>query len=420
MSKLFYILFTNLYTLVANLLALFNKKARLWVEGRRDIFTTIANKLQHDTRKKIWIHCASLGEFEQGLPLMKAIKISYPSYSIVLSFFSSSGYENEKNNSAADHIFYMPMDSATHAKKWYDLVQPSLVVFVKYEFWNYYLHEAKKRNIPLLLVSGIFRKSQPFFAWYGDFHRKMLQCFTHLFIQNKTALELLKSIQVNNVSISGDTRFDRVSEIAGNFKTVEFIKDFCAGKKVIVAGSTWLDDDEALDHYVNSYKDYRFIIAPHDIGEERLKECEHLYHNAIRYSNLSKQQSIENKVTINTLIIDNIGMLKYLYKYADVCYVGGGFGGDGVHNVLEAAVYNKPVVFGGEYDKYVEAVELVEEEGAFSVENTLELENIFNELLNDNSLCENAAKAAGNYVQSKTGATTGVMQYIYEKRLLTN
>ena len=420
MAKIAYIIFIKLYPLVAQFIALFNKKAQLWVAGRRKIFQHIHNKLQTDNRKKIWMHCSSLGEFEQGLPLIEELKIKYPSYSFVLTFFSPSGYENEKNNIAADYIFYMPMDGSANAKKFYDIVKPSLVVFVKYEFWFYYLYEAKQRNIPLLLVSGIFRIGQPFFAWYGDLHRQMLQCFTHLFVQNTEALTLLKAININNVSVAGDTRFDRVLEIAEDFKPLPLIENFCANKKVIVAGSTWTDDDEALDHYTNTYKDYRFIIAPHDISEERLKECESLYHHSVRYSAFQTSNIAHRTSNINTLIIDNIGMLKYLYKYATICYVGGGFGADGVHNLLEAAVYNKPVIIGPEYEKYFEAVELIEKEGAFSVENALELEELFNELFEDEDLYNYCAAAAGNYVRSKTGATAGVMQYIQEKRLLTN
>lgn len=418
MGKFAYILFIRLYPLAAGIFGVFNKKARLWVAGRKDIFATIQNSLRNDSRKKIWVHCASLGEFEQGLPLMEELKKKYSPYALVLTFFSPSGYENEKNNKIADHVFYMPIDGPANAKRFYDSVQPSLVVFVKYEFWNYYLQEAKLRNIPLLLVSGIFRKSQPFFAAYGDFHRKMLQCFTHLFVQTEHTRQLLHSIQITNTSVSGDTRFDRVLEIAEAFKPVPAIDNFIAGKKVVVAGSTWVDDDEALDHYANTYQDYRFIIAPHDIGEGRLKECESLYKNCIRYTAFQALNAIPEEA--NILLIDNIGMLKYLYKYADICYIGGGFGGDGVHNVLEAAVYNKPVIFGPEYEKYVEAVELLDKEGAFSVENALELEDMLNELFEDADLYQYCSTAAGNYVRSKTGATSGVMQYIQEKRLLIN
>lgn len=418
MGKFAYILFIRLYPLAAKISGIFNKKARLWVAGRQNIFTTIQTALQNDKHKKIWVHCSSLGEFEQGLPLIEELKKKYPFCAVVLTFFSPSGYENEQHNKIAEHVFYMPMDGPENAKKFYDIVQPVLVVFVKYEFWYYYLSEAKRRDIPLLLVSGIFRKSQPFFAWYGDFHRQMLQCFTHLFVQTEGTLRLLNSIDVINASVSGDTRFDRVLEIAEDFKSVPGIDTFIVGKKVIVAGSTWLEDDEALDHYANTYKEYCFIIAPHDIGEGRLKECESLYKNCIRYSALQTLRGLTQQPTI--LLIDNIGMLKYLYKYADICYVGGGFGGDGVHNVLEAAIYNKPVVFGPEYEKYIEAVELIDKEGAFSVENALELEEMLNELFEDTDLYAYCASAAGNYVRSKTGATAGVMEYIQENRLLTN
>ncbi|MBG9378160.1 3-deoxy-D-manno-octulosonic acid transferase [Panacibacter sp. DH6] len=418
MGKLAYLLFIQLYPVAAKLLGIFNRKAKLWVEGRKDIFELISAKLSADKRKKIWVHCSSLGEFEQGLPLIEELKQRYSTYAIVLTFFSPSGYEHEKNNRYTDHVFYMPMDSRANAKQFFDIVQPSLVVFVKYEFWFYYLYEAKVRNIPLVLVSGIFRKSQPFFKWYGDFHRGMLQCFTYLFVQTDAALALLQSIHISNASVSGDTRFDRVLEIAEDFKAMPVIQTFCAGKKTVVAGSTWTDDDEALDHYANTHPDHRFIVAPHNIGEERLKECEALYQQSVRYSVYA--HDITAGVNANTLIIDNIGMLKYLYKYATVCYVGGGFGGDGIHNVLEAAVYNKPVVFGPVYDKYFEATELINNEGAFAVANALELEEMLDELFDDTDLYEYCAAAAGNYVRSKKGATAGVMQYIYEKRLLTS
>lgn len=418
MGKFLYLAFIKLYPLAAKLLALFNSKAKLWVEGRKNIFVHIAAQLSTDNRKKIWIHCSSLGEFEQGLPLIEELKKKYRDHAIVLTFFSPSGYEHEKNNTYTDHVFYMPMDNADNAKSFFDIVQPAMVVFVKYEFWFYYLNEAKKRKVPLLLVSGIFRKSQPFFKWYGDFHRSMLHCFTYLFVQTDEALQLLKTVGISNAAIGGDTRFDRVIEIAEDFKELPIIKAFCAGHNTLVAGSTWTDDDEALDHYVNTHKDYRFIIAPHDIGEHRLKECETLYQHCVRYSLYA--QDINAGTNAHTLIIDNIGMLKYLYRYATVCYVGGGFGGDGIHNVLEAAVYDKPVVFGPVYDKYFEAKELIDKEGAFSVLNALELEEMLDELFTDTDLNNYCATAAGNYVRSKKGATAGVMQYIYENRLLTN
>lgn len=420
MGKFLYLLFIKLYPVGAGIAAVFNGKARLWVQGRRDIFTTIKNKLAADKRSRIWVHCSSLGEFEQGRPLMEALKKAYPAYSIVLTFFSPSGYEHKKDYDGADHVFYMPIDAAKNAHHFYELVNPRLVVFIKYEFWFYYLNESKKRNIPLLLVSAIFRKSQPFFQWYGGFHKQMLQCFTHLFVQTNEAKELLQSIDIKNVSASGDTRFDRVLEVALSFKPIDPIENFCAGKTVIVAGSTWLEDDEELDHYANTHPEYRFIIAPHNLGEERLKECGQLYKNSLRYSAYIEESDNDKLQTVNTLIIDNIGMLKRLYHYATVCYVGGAFGGDGVHNVLEAAVYSKPVIFGPVYEKFAEATELVEVGGAFPVIDALELEDTLNNLLEDKTAYNNAAVIAGNYVKAKCGATGKVMEYIQEKRLLTN
>jgi 3-deoxy-D-manno-octulosonic-acid transferase len=427
MGKLFYILFLKLYYAGIAIASLFNHKAKLWIKGRKNIFLTIGTRLSNKNANRIWIHCSSLGEFEQARPLIESLRKNYPRHSIVLTFFSPSGYEHEKNYEGADHIFYLPMDSNRNAKKFFDAVQPKLVIFIKYEFWFYYLHEAKKRRTALLLVSATFRKDQPFFHWYGGFHRKMLRCFTHLFVQNDTSLKLQQKINVTNASISGDTRFDRVLEITKNFKPVSGIEDFCEEKIVIVAGSTWLEDDEELDHYANSHPDIRFIIAPHDIGESRLKECERLYHYSIRYSQFIQQGQnvalptfdIQNRKP-NTLIVDNVGMLKYLYSYASICYVGGGFGGDGVHNVLEAAVYSKPVVFGPVYEKYPEAAELIAKGGAFSVIDAIDLEDTFNELLDNSSHYNDAAENARDYVYSKAGATEKIMKYIQEKRLLTN
>ncbi len=393
-----------------------NAKAKQWIDGRKHIFRSLETAFKNNSDKVIWIHCSSLGEFEQGRPIIEAIKKKKPLQKILLTFFSPSGYEVRKDYAKADWIFYLPMDSYLHAKKFYDIVQPSLVVFVKYEFWFYYLNEAKRRNIPLLLVSGIFREDQPFFKWYGSFHKKMLKCFTYLFVQNETSAVLLNSIGFqNNVTVCGDTRFDRVIDIAEKFKPISSIENFIGNHPVIVAGSTWTEDDEELDHFANTHPEIKFIIAPHVIEEERIQECLTLYKNSVLYSQISNYKSQIH----NVLIIDNIGMLSSLYKYATICYVGGGFGDDGVHNVLEAAVYNKPVVFGDEYDKYFEASELIDTGGAFDIENALEAEKIFTELLKEGEAYKQASINAGNYVKSKSGATEKIMNYLYEKRLLT-
>lgn len=421
MGQLLYTIFVRLYPLLAKLLALFNPKARKWVAGRKQWLPRLREAFAKEKRPVIWVHCASLGEFEQGRPVIESLKKSYPQYAVLLTFFSPSGYEVQRQYAQADYIFYLPMDSAANAARFFDITQPRLVLFIKYEFWYHYLHTAAKRNIPLLLVSGIFRENQPFFQWYGRFHRRMLQCFTHFFVQTPAAAGLLKRAGIQAVTVSGDTRFDRVLQIAQHNTDVPGISGFCGNSKVVVAGSTWTDDDEELDHYVNTHTDTRFIIAPHDIGEERLRECEQLYKHAVRYSTYLELLQDEVPVgAVNTLIIDNIGMLSRLYQYATVCYVGGGFGGDGIHNILEAAVYYKPVVFGPVYDKYIEGVEMIEAGGAVSVPDALHLEKTLDELLTGNGQYERTSAAAGSYVAQKAGATARVMRYIQEKRLLTS
>lgn len=417
MGKTLYRIFIRLYPFMIHIASPFNEKARLWIKGRKGVFDRMDHSI-NDNDKIIWMHCSSLGEFEQGRPLLEKLKSEYPAYKILLTFFSPSGYEVRKNYSGADYIFYLPTDSKKNATVLFDIVKPELIIFVKYEFWYYYLAQAQKRGIPLLLISAIFRKKQPFFSKYGAFHRSMLSCFTHLFVQNAESVSLLQSIGFNqNVSLSGDTRFDRVIEIAEGFQHISSIQHFCSGSQVIVAGSTWLEDDKELAHYVNSRNNVKFIIAPHNIGKSRLDECANLYKNSTFYSSLKDSRPAPK---INTIIIDNIGMLSRLYKYATVCYVGGGFGADGVHNVLEAAVYGKPVVFGPEYEKFNEAIELTETGGGISIENALQLEATFDDFLSDNSGYAKKANASLNYVYSKRGSTENILRYIYEKRLLTN
>ena len=417
--KSIYLFFIRLYPLVVQLVGLSNAKARLWVAGRKDIFKKLNGVFTGNQQPVVWMHCASLGEFEQGKPVLEKLRNENPAAKILLTFFSPSGYEIRKDYKGADWIFYLPMDSPSNAKRFLDLVQPQLIVFVKYEFWYYYLTEAKQRAIPLLLVSGIFRDKQSFFKWYGGFYRQMLYCFTHFFVQNNHSAQLLASIGIRaNVTISGDTRFDRVIDIATHFTPISLIEQFIGNHPVIVAGSTWTDDDEELDHYANTHPGTRFIIAPHDIGESRIKECLALYRNAVLFSELIKTGVTEEKNHI--LIIDNIGLLSRLYHYATVCYVGGGFGNDGVHNVLEAAVYNKPVVIGPVYEKFVEAIGLVEAGGAFSIENALELEQTCDQLMEQGEYYQEACTNAGRFVQEYAGATSAVMDYIQKNRLLTN
>lgn len=413
----FYFLFVKLYPFVARIFSLFNDKAKLWVDGRKNVFIQLQHFCSENTKPVIWFHCASLGEFEQGRPVLESIKALYAQYAVLVTFFSPSGYEIRKNYKGADYISYLPMDGVLNAKKFVQMVKPALVIFIRYEFWFYYLKEVHKRKIPLLLVSGLFRKDQVFFKGYGGFYRRMLRYFTHLFLQTADSLQLLQSISISKATVSGDTRFDRVLATLTNFKPVPEIAAFCGDKKVVVAGSTWTEDDEELDHFVINHPNMRFIIAPHDISEERLKECERLYKKTIRYSQLNSMPLAED---INTLIIDNIGMLSRLYYYATICYVGGAFGGDGIHNILEAAVFAKPVIFGPVYEKFPEAVELVAAGGAYSIENALEGEEVLNELLKNEKAYRQSCDASGKYVAEKAGATKKVVGYIQENRLLTN
>lgn len=415
MSLAFYRLFLLLYSIGIKIAALFNRKAKLWLEGRKNIFPKIQAAFHNNTQSVIWFHCASLGEFEQGRPLIEQLRKDYPSHKILLTFFSPSGYEVHKHYAPADDVFYLPLDSKQNASRFLQIVQPELIIFIKYEFWYFYLNEIKNRNISLLLVSAAFRKDQPFFKWYGTLHRHMLQCFTQIFVQDNDSKTLLSSININNVIVCGDTRVDRVSEVSAQWHSIPEIETFCTQHRVVVCGSTWEEDDEELNHYVNKSIDTRFIIAPHEIDEDRLKECLSFYKNAMLYSDYLKAGTAAKN--INTIIIDNIGLLKRLYKYGDICFVGGGFGGDGVHNVLEPAVYHRPVVFGPVYEKYREAVELEEAGAAFSADNTLELEAVFNDLFSDKKMYDDACEAAANYINDHSGATKAIEKYIRENIL---
>lgn len=438
MGNLLYNIFLKLYAVAFRIAALFNIKARLGVQGRKNIISKIRSNSETRNQQLIWMHCASLGEFEQGRPVLESLKQKYPGITIVLTFFSASGYEVMKNYKGADQIYYLPMDNSLNAKKMVDALNPSLVLWVKYEFWYYYLHELKCRNIPVLMVSGIFRANQPFFKWYGGIWREMLECFTHFFVQNEISRNLLATAGIHeNISVSGDTRFDRVIEIAEKFEPLPFIEKFCGDSKILVAGSTWEEDEAELIHYVRANPQIKFIIAPHQIDAENLKDVKKEFVNSIFYSELlndhrqkatddkktvSEQRIINNEQQIppNVLIIDNVGMLSRLYYYADITYVGGGFGADGVHNVLEAAVYEKPVIYGPVYEKYSEAIGLVDCGGGITIQNALELECILNKLWEDESLLAAKGEAAKNYVYSNAGASNKIIQFIQEKRLLTN
>lgn len=359
------------------------------------------------------MHCASLGEFEQGRPVLQKLKEEYPETKIVVTFFSPSGFEIVKNNKDFENIFYLPLDSAIHAKKWMDILKPDLVLWVKYEYWHYYLNEIKKRNIPLLMISGAYRSNQAFFKWYGGFYRNMLNAFTHFFLQNEDSkLQLQKIIPAEKITISGDTRCDRVIEISENFTEVPGISHFCGNSLVIVMGSTWEDDEAEWIHFIKLHRDIKFIIAPHEIDDENLADVQKKFTGSEFYSEWIKTLSTDKFREANCLIIDNIGMLSRLYHYADITYVGGGFGKNGLHNILEAAVYGKPVIFGPEYSRNFEASDLIDCSGAISIDSALELEKILEHLLSNQKELMVRSEAAKNYVYKNAGATEKIMFFI--------
>jgi len=369
------------------------------------------------------MHCASLGEFEQGRPVIEGFKAQGSGYKILLTFFSPSGYEVQKNYTGADWVFYLPMDGPRNARRFLEIVHPSLVVFVKYEFWYYYLKKIKYRDIPLLLISALFRKDMSFFKWYGGLQRKILSRFDHLFVQNPASKKLIDEIGLSTIcSVSGDTRFDRVIEIAEKFEPIPAIEQFIGNNKAIVAGSTWPEDEEVLQKTFTALDStsLKLIIAPHEISEKHLDDIKKLFPDSVFFSELKTS----NPVNSNVLIVDNIGMLSRLYKYGYLTYVGGGLRNGGVHNVPEAAVYDKIVLLGPYYQKYSEAVGLVMSGGALSFSNNknnrIMLKELIEALLKDKEEYNYRSKAAGNFVRSNKGATQKIIDFIQEKRLLTN
>ena len=417
MAIFFYNIFLLLYQAGIGIASLWNNKAKLWIEGRKNIFDRLRTELLTPNSNLIWFHCSSLGEFEQGRPVMENLRKQIPNSKFLLTFFSPSGFEIRKDYKGADWVFYLPLDSGKNAKRFFDIINPSLVIFVKYDYWYYYLTECKKRNIPLLLISGIFRQDQPFFKWYGNLHRKMLNCITHFFVQDKESYDLLKSININDVTIAGDTRFDRVSEIAENFKHIEEIEKFCGSSQVLVAGSTWPDDEKIIKEASNNLPNLKIIIAPHEIHKDHIDQLRSIFPDAILYSQLLAQSS--QLINSNILIINNIGMLSRLYHYGTVTYIGGGFN-KGIHNTLEAAVHGKPVLFGPNYKKFKEAIGLIETGGGVCVNSSTELTSQLKRLLTNKDVLESTSKNSFDFVNQNKGATEKILHYIKANLLLTN
>jgi 3-deoxy-D-manno-octulosonic-acid transferase len=406
----------KLYSLFIRFAALFNNKAKLWVEGRANIiFVRI--------ERSIWFHFASLGEFEQGRPILEAMRNLHPGKKVVVTFFSPSGYEIRKNTPLADYVYYLPLDTAKNARSFIDAINPEMVIFTKYEYWFHFFNEAHERNIPLYIVSGIFRPGQVFFKWYGGFNRKILSLVSHFFLQDEASKQLLQGIGITNTSVSGDTRFDRVWANSQNPKELPLIAEFKNGHKLFIAGSTWPQDEALLAKLVSQYPEWKFIFAPHEIPEEKINGLMTLLPEgtAIRFSQFSEVKGERLKAkgeagksltpTLQSLIIDNIGMLSSLYAYADIAYIGGGFG-VGIHNTLEAAAFGLPVIFGPNYQKFNEAKELIALKAGFSISNETELKGIVETLANDEAFYNTTSKKVFDYVKENVGATDMIMKYI--------
>ena len=424
MAVFFYNLFLLFFRGAVTLASPFNTKARNWLKGRQAIFERLSAAIPAN-EKVIWMHCASVGEFEQGRTLIESFRKNYSGYKILLTFFSPSGFESAKNYKGADWIFYLPMDGAKNAKRFLEIVHPSIVVFVKYELWYYYLKKIKYRDIPLILVSALFRKEMTFFRWHGGLQRKMLSRFDHLFVQNKESKNLIDGIGLGNIcSISGDTRFDRVVKIAADWKPVPGLAEFIEGMPVLVAGSTWPEDESILQQTMiaSGSSRLKMVIAPHEVDEKHIAAIQSLFPGSVCYSQWMQGNTTASAARV--LIIDNIGMLSRIYKYGTFTFVGGGFRKMGVHNVLEAAVFNKIVFFGPYYHKYIEAVNLVISGGGLSFhfhkKKPAVLAQLIEALIGEKEDFDARSRAAGNYVRSGEGATQIIMNYIYEKRLLTN
>jgi 3-deoxy-D-manno-octulosonic-acid transferase len=391
------------------LLAVFSPKIKLFVNGRKTVFSTLANKINPEDRT-IWFHAASLGEFEQGLPVMEKIKLQYPNHKIVVTFFSPSGYEVRKNNTIADATVYLPLDTKSNAKKFLKLVHPDLVFFIKYEYWPNYLNELKKATIKTYLISGIFRENQAFFKWYGGFYRNALKTFDYFFVQNESSKKLLQSLGFNNVKISGDTRFDRVVVILERDNSLEFMERFKNKTPTIVIGSSWPKDENYLVNYINqTTENVKFIIAPHIIKAEQIQQLK---------SSISKKTTVfsqkENKdlSDYDVLIVDTIGILTKVYSYADIAYVGGGFGTAGLHNILEPATFGIPIIIGPNFSNFAEAVALVHQEGCISVSNQDELNDSFSNLLSNEDIRNEKGHICSTFVQMNKGATDVIMKHI--------
>ena len=398
-----YRLFLLFYPILAKLISPFNEKAKYWVEGQQKVWEEISLLCSQIKGPIIWVHCASYGEFEQGLPIISALKKSYPTHQIWVTFFSPSGYLHQKPHPDVDFVSYLPLDGPTSANRWMQMVQPKCILFIKYEFWYYYLKQAAVQKIPTFLVSAIFRPDQIFFKFYGGFYRAMLPLFTGILVQDFTSKTLISPLLKHaHLAISGDTRFDRVLDIVSAKETIDWISRL-ADVETIVAGSTWEQDHVMIGSILGTWDRYNWIIVPHHVDTAAIKTCQSHFPNSICLSEWLTQSNQMEKPMV--LIVDQIGLLSHLYQYANIAYIGGGFTKDGIHNVLEAAVFGKPVIWGPNDSKYQEAIGLRNASGGIKIKNAKGLNNILEKLFNDAAFSTATGDAAFKYVQDHAGAT---------------
>jgi len=399
-----------LYSILIKLAAPFNIKAKQISTGRGQTFAALETKIKHD-KPIVWVHCASLGEFEQGRPVIEAIKKQHPEFRILLTFFSPSGYEIRKNYDLADCVFYLPADTRKNARKLIELIRPEKVFFVKYEFWFYYINELKNQNIPLYLISAIFRDDQLFFknSPLGKWYRQMLSGFSHFFVQDEKSVELLGSIGIKNVTKAGDTRFDRVAEIASSGKSIPVVEKFKGNQILVVAGSTWKPDEELLVQYIHSHPEVKFIIAPHETKTANVERLINLLKSQVICYTEATETTVVNK---QVMIVNTIGVLSSIYKYADLAYIGGGFG-VGIHNTLEAAIFGMPIVFGPNFRKFNEANVLVKLGVAFPVADFPSLEAILDSLLNDDEKRILISQICITFTNKNIGATQLILDKVF-------
>lgn len=394
---------------IVKLLAVFSPKLSLFVSGRKEVFQKIEEHVSASD-KTIWFHAASLGEYEQGVPVIEKIKKEYPTHKIIITFFSPSGYEVRKNNTLADVTVYLPLDTQSNAENFIQAIHPEMVFFIKYEFWPNYLRALKNKGIKTYLISGIFREDQLFFKWYGAFYRNALQSFEYFFVQNEHSKKLIQSIGFSNVKISGDTRFDRVLDILQQNNELDFIAQFKNNQTTFVIGSSWPKDEALLMEFINNAADdIKFILAPHNIKTEQINA---LQKNCTKKVVLFSERNDKDLANYNVFIIDTIGILTKIYSYADIAYVGGGFGNPGVHNILEPATFGIPIVIGPNYSHFAEATALVHMEGCISVSNQTELNNAFHLLLHNEDIRHEKGHICSTFVQMNKGATTTILNHI--------